>query len=141
MREYAMRREGSHLVPVDAVAAEEIANLPAKDLLVTVRTPRNIRQHRLAWALADKVADACDWLLDRQDAMDYLKLKAHHVRIMQNPKTGQTFIVPKSIAFASIDQQGFNRFFNRVVWIVCNEVIPGLKEKDLRDELLKMVGS
>jgi hypothetical protein len=137
-----MRREGTHLVPVDPVSAEELAEIPTTaELLVTVRTPRNPRQHRLAWALADKVAQACDWLHDRQDAMDYLKMKAHHVRIMVEPRTGRTFLVPKSIAFASLDQQGFNRFFNRMIYVVCAEVIPGLKEKDLRDELLAMVGT
>jgi hypothetical protein len=142
MTEYAMRREGTHLVPVDPISAEEIAEIPTTaDLLVTVRTPRNPRQHRLAWALADKVAEACDWLNDRSEAMDYLKMKAHHVRIMVEPKSGKTFIVPRSIAWASLPQAAFNRFFNRIVWIVCNDIVPGLKEKDLRDELTKMVGS
>lgn len=133
-----MRREGSHLVPVDAISAEEIAELPAHDLLVTVRTPRSVKQHRLAWALADKVADSCDWLHDRSDAMDYLKLRAHHVRIVVEP-SGRTVLLPKSISWASLPQPAFNRFFNRIVWLVCNEIVPGIEEKALRDELLKMV--
>lgn len=137
-----MRREGSHLVPVDAIAAEEIGEIAAStELMVSIRMRRHPKQHRLAWALAEKVAQACDFLHDREDAMDWLKIKARHVRFIQNPKTGEVAIVPKSIAFASLSQAAFNRFFNRLIYVVCTEVVPGMKEEDLRAEVLKMVGA
>jgi hypothetical protein len=136
-----MRREGTHLVPVDEVSADQIRLIPTtKSLLVEVKTPRNVRQFKLAWALAQKVSEAVDFLHDREDAMDWLKIKARHVRMLQNPRTKQVAIIPKSIAFASLGQDAFARVFNRMVWITCNEIIPGLQEGPLRAELEAMVG-
>jgi hypothetical protein len=139
--EIAMRREGSHLVPVDEVSADQICQIPTtKSLLVEVKTPRNVRQFRLAWALAQVVGEAVDFLHDREDSMSWLKIKARHVTMLQNPRTKQVAIIPKSIAFASLSQDAFNRIFNRMVWVVCNEIIPGLQEGALRAELEAMVG-
>lgn len=112
-----------------------------KDLLVTAKPPRNPRQFALAWALATKIAESCDWIHDKQDGMDWLKIKARHVRMLQDPRTGQVAIVPKSIAFASLSQQNFSRVFNRMVYVTTTEIIPGLKESDLRREIEAMTGA
>ena len=72
--------------------------------------------------------------------MDYLKMKSHHVRVLVDPN-GNTLLIPKSIAFASLSQAAFNRFLNRMIYVICSEIIPGLKEQELRDEILAMVGT
>lgn len=132
-----MRKARGKLEPVDQMSAEDLALLPAdKDLLVTAKAPRNIRHHRLAWALAQKLADACDFLHDREDAMNYLKIKARHVKIVQDGE--RVYLIPKSIAFASLRQDGFARLFNRMIWIVCNDILPGVAESDLRREIEEM---
>ncbi len=139
MTELAMRRVGTHLTPVDPISEEEVRLIPAdRDVLVTWKTPRNIKQHRLAWALAEKVSEACDWLHDRDDAMDWLKFKARHVRMLQDPVSGKVAIVPKSIAFASLSQAAFSRVLNRMIWVTCNEIISNLDEGTLRAELEAM---
>ena len=139
--EIAMRREGNRLAPVDPLSEEEFQKLPLnKDLLVTAKSPRNLRQFRLAWALAHKVAEACDFLHDSEDAMDWLKIKSRHVKYIQDPRTKLVSIIPKSIAFASLSQDGFKRVLDRMVYVTITEIIPGLKESDLRAEIEKMVG-
>jgi hypothetical protein len=139
--EIPMRREGSHLVPADSVAAEMMDEVPQNTgVMVTVRVPRNLRQFRLAWALADIVSKSCDWLPDREASMDWLKIRARHVRMIHNPNTGITAIVPKSIAFASLSQDGFARVLNRMIHVTLTEIIPGLEESALRAELEKIVG-
>ena len=139
--EIAMRREGNRLAPVDQMSEEDLVRVPlGLMVLVEIRTPRNIQQHRLAWALADKVAEACDFLHDRIDAMDWLKLKARHVRYIHNHHTGETQIIPKSIRFASLSQQAFNRVFNRMIYVTVTEIVPGLDEGALRSEIETMVG-
>ena len=93
--ELAMRRDGHRLAPIDPVTDDELCKLPLdRDLLVTVKTPRNIRQFRLAWALANKVAEACGFLHDSEDAMDWLKIKARHVKYIQDPRTQIVSIIP-----------------------------------------------
>lgn len=137
-----MRREGNRLAPVDPISEEDLATVPlGKDVLVTVKSPRNLRQFRLAWALAKKVSDACEFLPDSETAMDWLKIKARHVKIIQDPRTQQVAIIPKSIAFASLSQDAFKRVFDRMVYVVCAEIVPGLDEGKLRAEISAMVGA
>src|ERR1700691_5225038 len=139
--ELHMVREGNHLVPVDEMSAEELTKLPLKtQVLVKVTMPRNLRQHRLAWALATKVAEACDWPRDRDDAMSGLKIKPRHVRYIHDTRSGEMQIIPKSIRFAALDQTGFDRVFKRMVYVTVTEIIPGLDEAALRAEIESMVG-
>ncbi len=141
MKEMAMRRVGHALTPIDPMSDEELMLLSTdKDVLVTAWVPRNVKQHRLAWGLAGKIAEAVDNIHDADDAMDWLKIKCRHVKYLTDPRTGQVQIIPKSIAFASLTQQAFGRLLNRMVYVTCTEIIPGLDEGALRRELLKMVG-
>ena len=127
------------LAAVDEIAGDEFGLLPyGKDVLITAKSPRNQRQHRLAWALAQKLSEACDFLHGAEDAMDYLKICCRHVKWITNPNTGTVFPVPKSISFASLDQAAFNRLFKRMVYVTCTEIVPGLPDNDLRDEIEKM---
>jgi hypothetical protein len=136
-----MRREGNHLVPIDQIAADMLGEVPTSTgVMVTIKVPRNLRQFRLAWALADIVSKSCDWLADRESAMDWLKIKSRHVRMIQDPLRGTIAIVPKSISFASLDQAGFARVLNRMIYITTTEIIPGLEEGALRAELEAIVG-
>lgn len=136
-----MRREGNHLVPVDELGIDDMKHIPTgKDVFVTCRTARNLRQHRLAWVLATRVAEACDFLHDKEDSMAWLKIKSRHVRMLQDPRTGQVAIVPKSIAFASLSQQDFSRIFDRMIYVTCTEILPGLDEGALRSEIEAAVG-
>jgi hypothetical protein len=136
-----MKREGNHLVPTDAVAAEMLAEVPAgTGVMVTVKVPRNLRQFRLAWALADIISKSVDFLHDREDAMTWLKIKSRHVRMIHDPLRGTTAIVPKSIAFASLDQVGFARLLSRMIYVTTTEIIPGLEAGALRAELESIVG-
>lgn len=140
-REIIMRREGQRLAPRDEMSAEDLALVPAGvDLVVTVRAPRNLRQHKLAWALATKVAEAVEGLHDREDAMDFLKIKAHHFKTVIDPRNGKVYLTPKSISFFSLDQQAFSRLFKRMVFVVCHDIIPGLDDASLQAELLAMAG-
>ncbi len=139
--EIPMKREGQHLVPVDQVAAEMLAEVPTSTgVMVTVKVPRNLRQFRLAWALADLVSKSVDWLPDRESAMDWLKIKARHVRMIHDPLRGTTAIIPKSIAFQSLDQVGFRRVLDRMINVTTTDIIPGLEEGALRAELEAIVG-
>ena len=139
--EIAMRRQGNRLAPVDPISEDDLSKVPAdRDVMVTIKTPRNLRQFRLAWALAQKVSEGTDFLADRDVAMSWLKIKARHVDMIQDPKTGQVAIVPKSIAFASVTQDQFKRIFDRMVFITITEIIPGLDEGSLRKEIEDMVG-
>lgn len=133
-----MRRNGTRLVPVDQFSADDLVRVPQdRDVLVRVSSPRNMKLMRFMWALADKVADACEGLHDKDDAMDMLKIKARHVKYITDPRTGAVQIVPKSLA--KTDGAALSRLANRMVYIVCSDIIPTLDEGTLRAEILSMV--
>jgi hypothetical protein len=139
--EIAMRREGNHLVPVDPMSSEMLAQIPTNvDLLVTAHQPRNVKQWGLAWALATKVAEAADWLHDKDDAMEWMLIKARHVRMIHDTRNNEMQIRADSIRWASVKQEQFTRIFNRMIYVVITEILPGIEESALRSEIENMVG-
>ena len=91
-----MRRQGARLVPVDEIGADDLVRVPAnRDVLVKITSHRNMKLFRLLWVLVSKVADACDHLHDREDAMDELKIRVRYVKYITNPMTGEVRIVLK----------------------------------------------
>ena len=96
-------------------------------------------QHKLAWGLANFLAENFDGFHDKEHAMDVLKVEAKHIDIITNPKTGEVTVKPKSIAFASLPQMDFNRIFNRFVWIVVTDFMPNLQVEALKEHLNQML--
>lgn len=140
MPEIIVYRKGMSLHPVDDIAAETLQKIPESEEIKGQWTrPRHLKQLRLAWVLAQKCADACDWLFDRKDAMEIMKIKARHVRWITDPNTGEVYPRTQSIAFANLDQDAFDRVFNRFIYIICTEIVPGIKEDELRQEVLEAV--
>jgi len=135
-----MRRQGRTLVVVDDLSAEELALAAAEgeDVLVTVSHPRNLKHLRLAWALAQRLSEMIPWLIDRDHAMSYLKVRARHIDTIIDGD-GEVHVIPRSIAFASLSQAAFKRVFDRMVYVVVYEIVPGLDEEAFRQELFKMV--
>jgi hypothetical protein len=113
------------------------------ELQVEATQPRNLKQMRLAWSMCGVIAksgvlgDA-----DRREVMNYLLLKAKHVRYVTNQHRGgiETTPVVKSIRFASMDQTAFNRLFNRMVYIIVSEIIPEMTDDEFRRQIEDMAG-
>lgn len=134
--EIVMRRKGGRLEPVDHLSAEDLASIPAdKDLLVTIKAPKNLKQLRFAWLLAQKISDARDDLTDKDVAMDVLCEMTRHVKVVVNPITGHAFMMRKSL---SIDGAALSRLLNRMVYVTVTHIVPGLDEGQLRDEIEAM---
>jgi hypothetical protein len=138
-----MARKGNHAVPVDQIASDEFVNAVSEgaEFMATIRRPRSLKQHRYAWALANIIADAHPDMVDREQAMALLKLKSRFVSYAVDPKTGELFLYPKSIAFDRCPQEMFSRLLNRFIYITVTEIIPGLSDSELRTRLEEMVGN
>lgn len=132
-----MRKVKGRLEAANQIAADDMLRIPSdKDLLVTVRAPKNAKQMRFIWALAGKIADARDDILDGDVAMDVLCEMARHVRIVVNPISGKAHIQRKSLS--ALDQAAMSRLIDRMIYVTCNEIIPGLDPGTLRDEIEAM---
>ncbi len=135
----ARRVDEPGLFVTQAISEDDFRELPiGKDLVVRARGARSPEQLAKAWVLAQRISDAT-WLLDKYDAMDWLKYKAHHFKFIINPTTGECMMRAKSIAFESLSQEMFNRIFDRYVYVTCTEIIPGLDNKALRKSVEEMV--
>ncbi|MGH6725118.1 MAG: hypothetical protein ACREB8_01065, partial [Pseudolabrys sp.] len=99
---------------------------------------RNMVQFRKLWALAQKLSEACDFIHDKDEGMDFILIGCKHVRWVANPRTGLTFPVAKSISGSALDGDKFTRLYKRALWFICTEVLPGIDESALRDEIEQM---
>lgn len=126
------------------VFADEFASIGmGVDLEVKATQPRSLKQMRFIWALARKVAQSgVLGDVDQREAMDYLLLKARHVRYVTTTFRGGVDTIPvvKSIRFAAMDQTLFQRLVDRIVYIVTAELIPGMPESQFRAEVEAMAG-
>jgi hypothetical protein len=127
------KREGSHLVPSDAVWADDIAKLPAdRQLRVSITVPRSVPHNRLYWSMIKSMVDSgANQSIDEIHAAT--KIKCGLYKAVTLPR-GEQVIIPDSTAFNKLDQTAFNEFFDRAItfWKWCNlwdYVKPELRER------------
>jgi hypothetical protein len=114
------------------------------DVSVKATQGRNLKQFRLGWALAARIAqsgvlgDA-----DQREVMDYLLLKVKHVRYVTHKYPSgleETIPVPKSIRWQALDGTAFNRIFSRMIYVITSEILPEMPEGELREKVEQMAG-
>lgn len=134
-------RLAPYLVPADEQAEEEVRKLkPGQATLVEVKRARNERQHKLYWTLIGAIFDHQTKYATRIDLSDAIKVAVGHCEEV-GQRGNQIIVRPKSIAFANMPQQQFEDFFDRVIKLVCERIIPGTSDADLRAHLEELVGS
>jgi hypothetical protein len=126
------------LFPANELAAEELALAnDGTELWVRASSAKNTGQLKYVWALARLISQQVDGLHDIEDAMEYLCVKARFVKHTLNPVTGQLEITRKSMR--RLSQEAMRRLIKRFQHVTATEIVPGLKESTLRNELIKMV--
>jgi hypothetical protein len=103
-------------------------------LWAEISTPQNIKLLRLLWAIAQKLSDG-GLYSDKDDAMDDLKIRARHARF--SVEKGRTVIVPRSLS--RMGRAALSRLADRFIFVVCSDLIPGMKESTFRAELEDML--
>lgn len=128
------------LVPIDDDGRDILAALkPDSAVMVELFTPRNVRHHRLLFALFKKLCDGGVWEGDVNTFKDWAKFATGHVRTAVD-HLGNPHYVPKSIAFESMDQATFNRWFDRVVYLVVQRLLNNSVEWEaLKQEIIEAV--
>lgn len=106
-------------------------------VMVEVTRPRNVRLHRLYWAMVGKIASAVD-LPSR--AIDHiLKVETGHT-IPVKRASGAVDLVPGSISFSNMDEPAFREFFERCCRVISMEWLPHMSSKQVQAEVLEMLG-
>lgn len=111
-----LKRVGNGLFPDAADSDAELAKIPfGKTLQAEVKQPRNVRFHRLYWALVHRIASAVG--SEPENISDLLKIETGHCDIVRSKKYGEIRL-PKSISFAKMDQAAFSQFFEACLVVV-----------------------
>jgi hypothetical protein len=123
--------------PSNQMAADDIA--PAKmggEIVCSFYSPRNLESLKFLWALVHKVADNSPRWLDKDEAMEDLKFRARFACFVQN-SDGKVELRTKSLK--RINDEELRILTDKIMDIVCQEILPGMKKNDLRKEIELML--
>ena len=130
------------LRPADEAGCEALRRLGNGDVVtVEIKKSRNIRHHRLFWALMTVVHDNMD--TDRYPTVEDL---AAAIKIASGLRTrielpnGDVGFIPGSIAFHKMDQIAFSEFYDRVCDLIAKHFLPGVTSAELKQEVSIMCG-
>lgn len=127
------------LRPADDAAAQALQKIPMdKEVAIKIKRPRNIRHHRLFFALLKIVFENQEVYKSEAALLAAIKIATGHCTPIVLTDGTRAFI-PSSISFAAMDQTQFDAFYERVCTLVCAKIIPNLSREDLQAEIMTMV--
>lgn len=136
------RKVGRSLVPVDDEGHDALAKVKdGRDVKVEFTLSRNLRHHRLAFAIFNFMKMHCPNMEKRstEQIKTMVKLATGFVETYIDVDTGKTVCVPRSIAYESMDQLEFNAFFDAAVNVIVNRwMAPGTTSEEVRREIIEM---
>lgn len=110
------------------------------EVQVKATTPRSLRQLKFAWALATKIADACDWVETKEDCMDFMLIEAKHFRRIYDPLRGVAILKPKPTNFGAMDGTEYTRLLKRITYVAVTIMVPGMDDSALKAGIEAMIG-
>lgn len=133
------KRMGGTLEPVDDAGRDALARIKAGEIVrAEVRKPRNVGHHRKWWALVSLIYQNQTRYKSPEELDDAIKVMIGHCSTMVL-RDGTTVKVPKSIAFHNLDEIDFSqKFYEPAIKMICEEIIAGLDEGELRNELMDL---
>jgi hypothetical protein len=142
MTRFVAQKHMNSLRPADDAGCEALRKLSNGDLVtVEIKKSRNIRHHRLFWALMTVVHDNMDHerYPSVEDLAAAIKIAAGHRTRIDLP-SGEIGFIPGSIAFHKMDQIAFSAFYDRVCNLIAKHFLPGVDSDALKEEVEIMCG-
>jgi hypothetical protein len=91
---------------------------------------------KFLWALVHKTADNSSRWLDKDEAMEDLKMRARFARFVVGDD-GKVELRTKSLK--RISDEALRLLTDKIMDIICAQIIPGMKKNDLRKEIELML--
>lgn len=142
MTQVLMRRSLSGLsVEGEGEGWQTLSRIPVGTLIVVdIKDPRrrSVRHNSWFFALLTKVQQNQTYFKSVDHLRHALLVRLGHydeVRL----KDGRVVQIPHSMAFHKMERDEFEKFAADAVRFLCDEVIPGLPETDLRREVEEML--
>jgi len=135
-----VRGGGLALVPVDDAGQALVASLLSKrdGVMVTVRSARNPKHHRLFFALLKLVQDSAPVEITTEALLLCIKHGVGHVEEWTD-LDGVVHERALSISFESMSQADFNQFFDAAIRFVCEQLLDGADNQGLKNEIMETV--
>ena len=141
MGELYLRRTLTGFAADDEASADAMRGYKVGDVYrANVVKPRNIKNHRRYWALINLVYQNTDAYKSADQLHQHLKILAGHCSPVVSKATGETWWIPESISFGSMDEIQFQDFWRRVILVVQEHILPGVDVDAVQYEIEKLVG-
>lgn len=125
--------------PVDPDGEDILRRIKEGDAIkVEWKRTRNVRMHRLFFALLDLVFRNQDHYESKEQMLIAFKVALGHCDTVIL-KTGQTVFIPKSISFGRMGQDEFAQFMDRSFDLVARHFLPNIEKETLRREVERMI--
>lgn len=138
----AFTRTLTGLAPADDESRRVLARIPmGQTVRADVHRPRRNKNLRRWWALCELLADNCEQFKSPDMAHEWLKIMAGHCQQIVSKSTGEVFLIADSIAFSRLDEDQFQDVWVRAVKAVCEHLLPGVTEREIEEEILRLIGA
>lgn len=138
---YLTKTAAGALAPADQQSTECIAKLKlGTTVAATVRQPRNVRFHRKFWALLNVAYDAWEPVgkeYKGQPVQKNFEQFRRDVTILAGyyestyTLKGEVRLVPKSISFASMDEDEFGKLYSAIIDVILSRILTNYTKDDL----------
>lgn len=135
-----VRREFAGLVAVTAHDAELLSEIPlGREFTATLTQQRSIRQQRFYWALLGKVVANHPFYRRGEPLHIWLKTRLGYVEEIHF-HDGEVQMRTTSTAFDKMDGLEMRKFMDAAIDVICTEVLPGVRRRDMLAEVERMLG-
>jgi len=135
-KELFFMRVSDGLVPVDEDTSDYLAKIErGEHVVLKASSVRNVGNHRRYFKFIALTFDIQDHFDDREIWRKYVQIMAGHCDFVTSPKNGQIMPIPKSIAWADLDEEDFKQLFNRAVNAFLDRFGKGLTKDDFMKAL------
>jgi len=125
--------------PDNQMSADDIVPVAMySETMHRITSERHLQALKFLWALVHKVADNTDYFLDKDDAMEKLKVKVGYSKSVYDPYTRETVVRGRSLK--KISAEALHTLTDRIADVVCMDLMPGMKRNELYREIEEMVG-
>ncbi len=127
------------LFGVDQHSDETIKSVGSNQAWAKITLPRNLKQQRFLWALCAKLVDG-GLYEDKDEAMKAIKMRVGWCdKVAKLNANLEPYVTEEPRSLSGADADALGRLINRVVWVVCAELLSHIKEEDLRREIEEMM--
>lgn len=108
-------------------------------MVIDAKRSRNVQHHRKLFALLQIVLENQERFRTVDELLDFFKIATGYCETLVF--AGREYVKPKSIAFESMGQDEFERFFDAVCDLIAKHILPTVTQPILEREIRDLIGA